>query len=50
MTTGRKAIFGMGKPTEMIGSKNQLVNRLREIPIPSAMPATAPIRNPVSAR
>jgi hypothetical protein len=50
MTTGRKAIFGIGKPTEMIGSKNQWVNRLREIPMPSAMPATAPIKKPVKAR
>jgi hypothetical protein len=50
MTTGRKAIFGIGKPTEIMGSKNQLVSRLREIPMPSATPATAPIRKPLSAR
>jgi len=50
MTTGRKAIFGIGKPTEMIGSKNQWVNRLREIAMPSATPATAPIKKPIKAR
>ena len=50
MTIGRNAILGMGKPTEMIGSKNQLMSRLREIPIPSAMPARAPITKPLNAR
>ena len=50
MTTGRNAIFGIGKPTEMMGSKNQFVIPFREIPMPSTIPAMAPIKNPVNAR
>ncbi len=50
MMIGRNAIFGIGKPTEMIGSKNQRAIRLRAIATPSATPATAAIRKPASAR
>ena len=50
MMIGRNAIFGMGKPTEMIGSKNQRMNRLRDIEAPSAIPSTAAMTNPVMAR
>jgi len=38
------------KPTEMIGSKNQRMNRLRDIEAPSAIPSTAAMTNPVMAR
>ena len=50
MMIGRKAIFGIGKPTETIGSKNQPAIRLRDIAKPSATPATAAIAKPASAR
>ncbi len=33
---GRNAIFGIGKPTEMIGSKNQRTGTLRAIAAPSS--------------
>ena len=38
MMTGRNAIFGIGKPTEMIGSKNQCTHLMRDMAAPSAMP------------
>ena len=41
MMIGRNAIFGIGKPTEMIGSKNQRTSLQRDINAPSAMPPTA---------
>ena len=50
MMIGRKAIFGIGKPTEMIGSKNQRTSLLRDISAPSATPPTAAMAKPVSAR
>ena len=50
MMIGRNAIFGIGKPTEMIGSKNQRMSRLRDITAPSAMPPTAAMTKPVMAR
>ena len=50
MITGRKAILGIGKPTETIGSKNQLASPRRDMAMPSTIPATAAIRNPTSAR
>ena len=50
MMIGRNAIFGIGKPTEMIGSKNQRTILLRDIKAPSAMPPTAAMTKPVSAR
>ena len=50
MTTGRNAIFGIGKPTETIGSKNQCARPRREIAMPSTMPSTAAIAKPISAR
>ena len=43
MMIGRNAIFGIGKPTEMIGSKNQRTTVLRDIATPSATPPTAAI-------
>ena len=43
MMTGRNAIFGIGKPTEMIGSKNQRAMTLREIAMPSSDAGTAAI-------
>ena len=36
MTTGRNAIFGIGKPTEMIGSNSQRTTALRDIAMPSS--------------
>ena len=50
ITTGRKAIFGIGKPTETIGSKNQLAMTLRDIAMPMSTPPTAQMQNAVSAR
>ena len=50
MTTGRKAIFGIGKPTETIGSKNQLAMTLRDIAMPIRMPPTMEMRKPTMAR
>ena len=50
MMIGRKAIFGIGKPTEMIGSKNQRMSRLRAIRAPSAIPPAAAMAKPVMAR
>ena len=50
ITTGRKAIFGIGNPTEMIGSKNQRASALRDIAIPSTMPPTAAMKKPTMAR
>ncbi len=47
---GRNAIFGIGKPTETIGSKNQRTGTLRDIAAPSRMPPTAEIAKPTSAR
>jgi hypothetical protein len=47
---GRNAILGIGKPTEMIGSKNQRMGALRDIAQPSATPAPAAIKKPASAR
>ena len=46
MKTGRNAIFGIGKATEMIGSKNQRVARLRAIRMPSTTPATPAMAKP----
>ena len=43
ITTGRKAIFGIGKPTEIIGSKNQRASALRDIAMPNTTPPTAAI-------
>ena len=50
MMTGRNAIFGIGNPTEMIGSKNQRTSALRDIAMPSRTPATAAMRKPARAR
>ena len=50
MMIGRKAIFGIGKPTETIGSKNQRMSLTRDIAAPSAMPPHAAMRKPASAR
>ena len=50
MMIGRNAIFGIGNPTDMIGSKNQRTILLRAIIAPSATPPTAAIAKPVKAR
>ena len=50
MMIGRKAIFGIGNPTEMIGSKNQRIDAMRDIAAPSAIPPQAAIKNAASAR
>ena len=50
MMIGRNAIFGIGKPTEMIGSKNQCAIFERDIAIASAIPATVAMTKPVRAR
>ncbi len=50
MMTGRKAIFGIGKPTEMIGSKNQRTTRTRDISVASVTPPMAAMKKPAIAR
>ncbi len=50
MITGRKAIFGIGKPIDTIGSKNQRASGSRAIATPSAMPPTAAMAKPSMAR
>ena len=50
MKIGRKAIFGIGNPTETIGSKNQRTQGRRVIKMPIKTPQTPAIANPVSAR
>src|SRR5690242_13535374 len=47
---GRKAIFGIGKPTETIGSKNQRTQRRRAIKMPSVTPPAPAIAKPASER
>ena len=48
--TGRKAIFGIGKPMEISGSKNQCTSFNRDIAMPSAIPPTLAMAKPISAR
>jgi hypothetical protein len=50
MMIGRNAILGIGKPTEMIGSKNQCASRERDIATASKMPPTAAMKKPAMAR
>jgi hypothetical protein len=50
MMIGRNAIFGIGKPTEMIGSKNHRAIFERAITVASAMPQIEAMTNPVRAR
>ena len=50
MKIGRNAIFGIGKPTETIGSKNQRISGRRVIRMPSSTPPRPAIANPASAR
>ena len=47
---GRKAIFGIGNPTEMSGSKSQCIARLYVTAKPRATPAIAATAKPVSER
>ncbi len=50
MKIGRKAIFGIGKATETIGSKNQRTQGRRVIRMPSTMPPAPAMAKPVIAR
>src|SRR3954452_19579428 len=50
MKIGRNAIFGIGKPTDTIGSKNQRISGRRVIRIPSKTPPRPAIAKPASAR
>ncbi len=50
MTTGRKAILGMGKPTDTIGSNSQRTATLRDMAMPRTTPAIAAMAKPARAR
>ena len=50
MTTGRNTTFGMGKPIEMIGSKNQRASFVRAIAVPSTTPIMQAREKPTKVR